>query len=352
MALPFLGFLAWSALGAEAANRFVQPRVELHVHLDGSMDLAALLAICKARDMELPGIGKPRSTQDVQDFMAGFKTWHRFDAVNDIIGGSVSSISQAAAHFVRFQAESGVVYTEVRYDPVRLAKSNIQNTSITEEEAVRALQEGLAAGSAEHNVVVHQILCAMRGASPQRCFETAELAAKSRSQTSGGVVGLDLAGDETDFPNRAYKTCFQHAKALGLNVTIHAGEFKESMADDVRSAIFEMGADRIGHGYAAVMEPGLFRVMRERGVHVEACPKSALLHGAWALQAIGTFHRENISFGLNTDDPATGFSNTSAAADELIVMRHLNFSAEAVRTAYGAAFRARFGSRDSTLVLV
>ena len=159
----------------------------------------------------------------------------------------------------------------------------------------------------------------------------------------GGVVGLDLAGDETDFPNRAYIDCFKYAKSLGLNTTVHAGEFNKTMGSDVFSAIYEMAADRIGHGYAAAFNASLLQVLKEQNVHVEACPKSALLHGPWALSAIHTFRQYGLNFGLNTDDPALFFSNTSASEDEDIVTQKLNFSAQDVRASYADAYRARFG---------
>ena len=326
-------------------------RIELHVHLDGSIGLETLFDVSKARGLQLPGIGTPRSPQDIERFISTYEGWHRFDAVNSIIGGSTSSITQAAEAFVQFQATSGVQYTEVRYDPVRLSRSSLHNSSIAQEEAVRAVQAGLAAGSAKHGVVVYQILCAMRGASSQQCFQTADLAARCRSQSVGGVVGLDLAGDETDFPNRAYIDCFKHAKAIGLNTTVHAGEFNKTMGSDVSSAIFDMAADRIGHGYAAAFDERLIHALRERRMHVEACPKSALLHGAWALNAIRTFRQYGLSFGLNTDDPASLFSNTTAAEDEDIVLRKLGFSTEDVRSSYAAAHFARFGDlKDSEFI--
>lgn len=324
-------------------------RVELHVHLDGSMDSTDLFDICKNRGLELPGIGVPQSSSDVKHFVEGFSGWHRFDAVNEILGGDVKSIQLVAEAFVGFQAKSGVQYTEVRYDPVRLSHSKLANMSISEEDAVRAVQEGLRVGSVRHQVAVYQILCAMRGSSPQQCFNTANLALKLSSQDMGGVVGLDLAGDETDFPNAAYIDCMRHAKHAGLNVTVHSGEFNTTQADDVRSAVFSMHADRVGHGYAAAQDPQLLIELRQRGVHLEACPNSALRHGPWALKAIKSF-KNQVLFGLNTDDPAPLFGNTTAEADEAIV-EGLNFSREDIHGAYEAAFRARFGARDVTSLM-
>ena len=321
------------------------PRVELHVHLDGSIDSEDLFTICKARNLTLP-TGLPQNISDVQHYVEGFSGWHRFDAVNEIIGGDVASIRQAAEAFVDFQAKSGVKYTEVRYDPVRLSRSRLGNVSISEEDAVKAVQEGLMIGSRRHKIHVYQILCAMRGASPQQCFSTANLALRLASQDLGGVVGLDLAGDETDFPNAAYVDCMRHAKLAGLNVTVHSGEFNTSQTNDVRSAVFSMLADRVGHGYAAAQDVELLRELTRRGIHLEACPNSAKRHGAWALKAIESFREHHALFGLNTDDPAPLFGNTTAAADEDIV-EGLHFSKEDIHRSYAAAFHARFGGRVS-----
>lgn len=331
------------AVGDKVPRNF--KRVELHVHLDGSIDLDALYEICRARNLELPGgIGRPTSSADVERYLSTHPGWHRFDVVNDIIGGNVTTIRSAAVAFVSFQARSGVLYTEVRYDPVRLATSSLANCSISEEAAVQAVQEGLAEGAARYGVSVYQLLCAMRGRSSDHCFRTAHLAAKMRSRSMGGVVGLDLAGDEVDYPNAPYIDCFRYAKrTLGLNTTVHAGEFLLNESSEVRSAIVEMEADRIGHGYAVVKDPDTMAMMRAKRVHLEACPASAQNHGKWALKAIATFRSEGLSFGLNTDDPASFLGNTSASEDESIVMKHLDFNSRDIERAYLSASMAAFG---------
>lgn len=319
------------------------PRVELHVHLDGSINATKLYQLLWARNLTLPGGARPpRSPAELESYLLSQVPWHRFDVVNDIIGGDVEVISRVAEAFVGFQASSGVGYTEVRYDPVRLARSALANASVTEEAAVRAVQQGLAAGAARHGVVVHQILSAMRGKSPARCLETAALAARLRSQDMGGVVGLDLAGDEVHYPNGPYVECIRHAKvALGLNTTVHAGEFNETSSEEVRIAVLEMGVDRVGHGYDAARDAAVLALLRERRVHVEACPGSALRHGL--LEALGAYKAERLNFGLNTDDPVSFVVNTSAAEDEVLVKSHLGFTDADIRRAYASALSAAFG---------
>lgn len=319
-------------------------RVELHVHLDGSLGIDTLYEICRERGIRFGDV-QPQSPEDVKQFIESHPSWHRFDAVNDIIGGNASVIRQAAYAFVAFQARWGVDYTEVRYDPVRLARSNLLNVSISEEETVRAVQDGLASGSRHFRVAVHQIICAMRGQSEASCRKAAELAAKMRNRQMGGVVGLDLAGDESSYRNGPYVECFRYAKhVLGLNTTVHAGEFSDTGADEVRTAVLQMDVDRVGHGYAAAKDLETLKLLRERSIHLEACPKSASLHGLPMLQSLSVFKSHNLSFGLNTDDPSEIINNCTVADDERLVEESLGFSLEDIQRRYEDAFNARFGS--------
>ena len=85
----------------------------------------------------------------------------------------------------------------------------------------------MRAGGERLHVEAHQLLCAMRGSPADACFALARLAASVRSGRLGGVVGLDLAGDEWHFNNSvgAVVECFRYAKeVLLLNTTVHAGE--------------------------------------------------------------------------------------------------------------------------------
>ena len=183
--------------------------------------------------------------------------WRWFDLVNEIIGGDEDTLAEVAEGFVAQQAAERVGYTEVRWDPVRPAVSHLANASISVEAAVRAVERGLRAGAERHGIEVHQLLCAMRGSPGAACFDLARLAAATRSGELGGVVGIDLAGDEYHFNNSKGHVveCFRYAKGeLLLNTTVHAGEM--AGPDDVRSAIEDMEADRVGQYANAAFRAG------------------------------------------------------------------------------------------------
>ena len=325
-------------------------RAELHVHWDGAVTTKTLLDAAQLRNLSLPTIGKPTHEWEIAlliDANFGFKA---FDVVNDILGGDAATLALASERFVDAQAANNVTYTEVRYDPARAARSSYANASISQDAAVAAVRAGLRRGMRAHpGVVAHQILCAMRGSSPEACGAVADLAARSRSDAPGGVVGIDLAGDEWGTDNARYVDCFRRAKAdLGLNTTVHVGEtlpwpLRSSTLDDVVTAALDMRADRLGHGYAAAKNATALELLRDRGVHLEACPTTA--KGEGSLDAIAAYKAHNLSFSINRDDPCIGCGDErTAAAEEAVVVAGLGFDAGDLDRADREARRHAFGS--------
>jgi adenosine deaminase len=85
-----------------------------------------------------------------------------------------------------------------------------------------------------------------------------------------GVVAVDLAGDEANFPGSRFVRHFARARAAGLHITVHAGEADGPAS--VRQAIEQLGAERIGHGVRAIEDESVMALIAERGIAIESCP--------------------------------------------------------------------------------
>jgi aminodeoxyfutalosine deaminase len=94
---------------------------------------------------------------------------------------------------------------------------------------------------------------------------------------------------------------------------MHAGEV--GGPDKIREAIELLGAERIGHGIAAINDPALMDLLAERKIPLEICPASNLRTGALARQLqheevriedhpLPQLLRHGIPVVLSTDDPA------------------------------------------------
>lgn len=129
-----------------------------------------------------------------------------------------------------------------------------------------------------------------------------------------GVVGIDIAGNEgairehgSELFNSFEKSIFHEAKKLGIHRTAHAGE--DGPSSNVKFAVEEMFAERIGHGYRVMQDQELYSKCRKMNIHFEACPTSSILTGSIGLgnaamlkHPIVQFAQDNVNFSINTDD--------------------------------------------------
>ncbi len=98
-----------------------------------------------------------------------------------------------------------------------------------------------------------------------------DLAEKYRFE---GVVGIDIAGDEHNYPLAPHIPAFKRAFKLGIHRTAHAGE--TGSAESVRQVIEECHAERIGHGYAIIDDPSVYDLIRRNDIHLECCLTSSI----------------------------------------------------------------------------
>jgi adenosine deaminase len=120
-----------------------------------------------------------------------------------------------------------------------------------------------------------------------------------------GMVALDLAGNEAEFPYQAFYGLFREAKQAGLHVTVHAGEW--GPAQNVKDAIEEMGAERIGHGVRVMEDKKIVELAHERCTTFEVCVTSNYQSGV--VQSLETHPLlamldAGLNVTLNTDDPS------------------------------------------------
>lgn len=301
-----------------------------------------LFVITQNRNLSLPGLGVPQCYEDIVQYFSGKQLWERFHIVNNIIGGDIATIEYIGEAFVERQNREEVYYAEVRHDPQRLSYSDFANLTISMKDAVNAVQRGIARGMEKYpKVRVYQLVCAMRDQPVENCFDIVRLAIDLKSNEPGGVVGMDLAGDEAVFNNTAFVGCFKYAHDSNIKATVHAGEFSTS-PEEIVIAVNEMYAKRIGHGYAMVNSTDVAKFCaNNQEVHFECCPGTAQYEDT--LYAVAEYPKIGINFGLNTDDPSDIFFNQTMPKVEDLVKNNFGWTEDDFKQYYINAKNAAFG---------
>eukprot|EP00746_Dinoflagellata_sp_MGD_P139384 gnl/MRDRNA2_/MRDRNA2_72858_c0_seq1.p1 gnl/MRDRNA2_/MRDRNA2_72858_c0~~gnl/MRDRNA2_/MRDRNA2_72858_c0_seq1.p1 ORF type:complete len:375 (-),score=73.72 gnl/MRDRNA2_/MRDRNA2_72858_c0_seq1:465-1589(-) len=326
-----------------AAVLAAAPKVELHSHGDGSLTAATLWQIGQVRGMSFPAdVKKPEDltrhiaaphSKSLADFLATFNFFYPF------LQDSEEAIEIFSEAFSRQQAAANVIYSEMRFAPQLLITGNV--SGVTNEGLVLAAQRGLSKGGAR----VRILLCCYRNLDPAACAEIVDLAARHRDI----VAGIDLAGDETHFPNAPWIPYFQNASALGIPRTIHSGEEGPYAQKNCADAIGPMKANRIGHGYHCLSNSTIVDQIRNANIHLEACPSSSVGTKAVTVplgpkHPIAHFLETNLSFGLNTDDPGVLLTNMTHELE--LGNQYLGFNFGVLRQATLNAAAAAFVSDE------
>ncbi|KAF5397300.1 Adenosine deaminase [Paragonimus heterotremus] len=239
--------------------------IELHVHLDGALRADTLWDVAKRRQIKLPHSNfeefrrnfSPRNPYSLTKFLSGFQ-W-----VIPILAGDKEALVRSAMEFVEdCRYRSGLCYVEARFAPHILTGSCMDAEAV-----IQATLDGLQRASTKHVVQTRLILCIMRDR-PETADEVLQLARKYEPH---GVVGIDIAGDESNWTSQdlspeLLKT-FELAKVYGVHRTVHAGE--AGPAEAVHEAVFRLHAERVGHGYSVLENAIIYEQVRKTGVHFE-----------------------------------------------------------------------------------
>ncbi len=273
------------------------PKVELHVHLEGSIRPETLLLLAERNNVKLPATT-----------IEGLRRWHTFTdfphfveiylTISDCLR-SPEDIEFIAREFLRGQAAQRVLHSEVTFTPFTHYSSNRR---IPFEEQIAALGRAREWAASELGISVGWILDIVRNARPvEHGLMVADWAI---SGMESGVVALGLGGIEAGHPPELFQEAFDRARAAGLPAVPHAGE--TSGAESVQSALRALKARRIGHGVRCLEDPALVAELRERQIPLEVCPTSNVCLGVAPSLSEHPLPRlidEGLYVTINSDDP-------------------------------------------------
>jgi len=287
------------------------PKIELHVHLEGTVRPRTLLEIAKRNHYALPAETEEElaAIYDFRDFRHFIEVWvlttNALRTADDFRQVVVDYADEAASH--------GAVYVEGIFSPAERVKRGVGW-----DEIFSGYCDGAAEARELHGVEVRLTPDIIRGFPLEDAEETVRYCAKYRDR---GIVGVGLGGLEAEYPPEPYEPAFDLARELGLASVPHAGEV--AGPPSVRGALEKLGAVRLRHGIRAADDPGLLREIAGRRVVLDVCPISNLRTRAvesLAEHPLPKLLAAGAICSISTDDPAmfgTDLSRDYKAATDL-----------------------------------
>ena len=284
----------------EAIKEFIHslPKAELHVHLEGTVQPQTLreLARRKGRLEEETEAWIHQQSERAYRYGSLSEFLNAFKLVSLLLD-SPEDYALAASRLLEDLAAQRVRYVEITLSAGVILWKNQSLPSVFE-----AIQRACEQAEARLPIRSRWIFDVVRQFGPDRAREVLSWAGAFRED---GVVAFGIGGDEERGPAELFIDIFREAREQGLHVVAHAGE--NARPESVRTAVELLGAERIGHGLSAALDPGVLSMLAARRIPVEVCPTSNVSTGLVASieqHPLPRFLAAGVCVTLNSDDPA------------------------------------------------
>ena len=309
--------------------------IDLHLHLDGSLDKEDFIYLAKKQAIPLP-IDLDNKIHVNQDCRSLEEYLTCFD-LPLLLLQEKEAIAYAVESLINRLYQKGYIYAEIRFAPLLHTRKGLEQFEVVES-AVSGLKKAL---KNKINFDANFILCAMRGEDEKINMETMRVASLFKNKK---VVAVDLAGAEALHPATYFDRVFEIARKEQINITIHAGEATTS--EEVVRAI-QIGAQRIGHGVKYDLSDDNIKLVKEYHIGFEFCPTSNLQTTSlpsYESNPVLNFLKHGISVSINSDNMTV--SNTDVFSEFAHLYHHLHLSKDDIYLLLTNAAKMAFVTED------
>lgn len=321
------------------------PKIELHCHLDGSLRIQTVIDLAIKENIELESydydyvkklLSVNKNCSSLDEYL------EKFDLPNRVLQ-SKESLRRASYELLEDAVRENVKYIEVRFAPILHTKKGLSLYEIIE-----SVIDGIRDAEKIYDINGNVILSCMRGFELAHVYESIEVGSKFIGR---GVVAIDLAATEKEDFVFEYIEAMKLAKEKGFRITIHAGE--TGFGKNVRDAINLLGAERIGHGIFIYNDEEAYKLVKEKGIVLEMCPKSNVDTKAvdmYKNHPIYNYHKDNIKVNISTDNRTV--SNITLNEETNNVINTFNITLDEYKEIYINSVNAAFCDEETKKELI
>ncbi len=298
------------------------PKVELHVHLEGSIQPETLLRLARRNHKPLPA----RTVEGLRRWYS-FTDFDHFIEVYRVICACICTpddFELIAREFLCNQAEQNIRYSEIIFTPYTHVNSD---DPVPFSEQLAALNRARDWAAVELGVQAVWVPDISRNTRPAaHSLMVVDWAISGQEQ---GVVGFGVGGGETGNPPELFAEAFDRARAAGLACLPHAGETEGPAS--IWGALHRLHANRIGHGVRCLEDPELVAFLRRRQIPLDVSPTSNICLGvalSLAEHPLPRLLAEGLYVTINSDDPP--LFNTNLTQEYLAIADTFDLGVNAI----------------------
>ena len=270
------------------------PKIELHLHIEGTLEPELLFKLAKRNSIQLPfnsvnEVKKAYQFSNLQDFLDIY-----YQGAEVLL--HKQDFYDLTWAYLLMCKQQNVMHVEPFFDPQTHTVRGVPFETI-----VSGIAEALADGKAKLGITSRLIMCFLRHLSEESAIETL----KSSEQFTDVIYGVGLDSAEMGNPPEKFINVFRKAKGMGYKLVAHAGE--EGPASYIWSSLDVLNVQRIDHGIRAIDDPDLMLRLIESQIPLTICPLSNVklrVFDTMASHTILDMLDLGVCVTVNSDDPS------------------------------------------------
>ncbi len=246
-------------------NAFIEklPKVELHLHIEGSLEPELMFALAKRNNVDIPFA----SVEEV-------KQAYNFSNLQDFLdiyyqGMSVLQTEQdfydLTWAYIEKCRQDNVMHTEIFFDP-----QGHTDRGVAFETVINGISRALDDAKTKFDISSNIIMCFLRHLSEDDALKTLEQAMPYKNK----IIGVGLDSSEVGHPPSKFANVFKQARDAGFKIVAHAGE--EGPPEYIYEALDLLNVDRVDHGNRSLENNELITRLANEKMALTVCPLSNL----------------------------------------------------------------------------
>jgi len=306
------------------------PKVELHMHIEGSLepDLMFKLAERNGTPLRFKSVDEVRKAYqftDLQSFL-------------DILYEGASVLLKEADFYDMTWAylekanSQNVRHTEIFFDP-----QTHTDRGVPFETVINGIRNALVDAEHQLKMTSKLIMCFLRHLSAEAAMQTLHQALPYKEW----IIAVGLDSSEVGNPPKKFSAVFDEARAQGFLTVVHAGE--EGPPEYIWQALDLLKAKRIDHGVRCEGDARLVKRLASEQIPLTVCPLSNVkLRGFKSMEDhnLKRLLDQGLCVTVNSDDPA--YFGGYMTENYLTVQKALNLDFEDLRSLAKNGIQASF----------
>lgn len=269
------------------------PKVELHVHLEGTLEPDHAFALAERNGVPIP-FSSPdamRAAYEFTDLQSFLDVYYASCAVLR----TEQDFYDLTFHYLLRADTDGIRHVEPFFDPQTHTSRGVAYANV-----IGGIRRALADGHRTMGITSKLTMCVLRDLTEHDAMATLD-----EALVHGHIDAIGLDSGEVGNPPSKFASVYARARSAHLHRVAHAGE--EGPASYIADAIELLGAERIDHGVRVLEDPALVNALVESRMCLTVCPTSNV-----ALRVVDTLEEHplrrmleaGLSITVNSDDPA------------------------------------------------